>query len=220
MTFSKRLVALLGLCFGWPQIPAALAQTADWTKPDWASTDAPASPAAIVAIPEFPQANRRFAIQRSGAHSGPGNILRIANQTGRLEILNGDNLVLSINLGRCFSFARMDEQHDFARQGNPQYATAPTDCRVWDGRRWTQTYRTQTSTYRNPCYYQPGYTARVAAGSNGRLVETTGAGPGIVWDNQRTFQVRTAVIYDEPLGFFRMFDVGYIGKVDILNEIK
>ena len=70
------------------------------------------------------------------------------------------------------------------------------------------------------CYHQPGYTARVAAGSSGRLVETTGAGPGIVWDNQRTFQVRTAVIYDEALGFFRMFDVGYIGKVDVLNEIK
>ena len=73
--------------------------------------------------------------------------------------------------------------------------------------------------YRNPCLYQPDL-ARVTPGPRGRLIETTGTGIGIIWDTQKTFQFDTDVIYDEATEFFRMINVGYIGKIDVLNEIK
>ena len=217
MKSSKWVMALAGLGLAWSQVPLAAAQPSVWTKPDSMDMNAPANPAAIVTVPEFPQANRRFAIQRT---KGPGNVLRVADQKGRLEILNGGAVVTTIDLGRCFSFSRMNDQHDFGRQGSPQYATVPSDCRVWDGRQWSQTYRTQTTHYKNPCFYQPGFKAKVTQGAGGRMIETIGRGAGIVWDTQQTFTVDATVKYDEALGFFRSFDVGYIGQIVVVNEIK
>jgi hypothetical protein len=220
MRLLKWLVPMFaGIALAVGPTPPAMAQV-NWAQPDSASMDVPPNPAAIVTIPEFPQAGRQFAIQRSGPRGGPGNILKVANQNGRLEIWNGENMAFSFDLGRCFSFSRFDAQHNFGQSGNPMYATAPSDCRVWDGRRWNQTYRTQTSFYRNPCLYQPGYTAKVTGSPGGRIVETSGEGQGIVWDTQQTFPVKSIVKYDEGLGFFRMFNAGYIGQVDVLNEIK
>jgi hypothetical protein len=196
----------------------ALACGRAWAeKPDWQSMDAPSDPAAIVTVPEFPEVNRAFAIQRS---RGTGTVMRVADAKGRLEILDGDKVVTSFRLGRCLSFSRMNAQHDFGAQGSPQYATAPADCRVWNSRRWTQTYKTQTTYYRNPCVYEPEFVATVEARNGTRLVHTLGTGRGQILDNGKTFSINTNVTFDESLGFFRMFDVGYIGRIDVLNEIK
>jgi hypothetical protein len=187
------------------------------SKPDWQAMDAPTDPAAIVTVPEFPQADRRFAIQRS---RGGGTIMRVADAKGRLDILDGSHVVTSITLGRCFSFSRMNENHDFGRLGAPEYATTPADCRAWDGRRWTQTYKTQTPYYRNPCIYEPEFVASVKVANGTRTINTVGTGHGKVLDTGETFSLNPTVTFDEALGFFRSFDVGYIGRVEVLNEVK
>ncbi len=198
----------------------ASAQALDYTKPDWVSPEPPPNPAAVVTIPEFPQANRKFSIKRSGRGSGAGDVLRVADGSGRLDILDGGKLVQYVSLSRCFGFARMDDNHDWAKNGKPQFATAPPDCKVWDGRKWAQTYKTQMRRLNNPCYYQPEFTAKVSGAAGNRIVEVSGNGPGLVYDTKESFQVRTFVRWEEGLGFFRLFNVGYVGQIEVVNEIK
>lgn len=69
-------------------------------------------------------------------------------------------------------------------------------------------------------FTSPPIPARVNPGTGGRIIETTGAGQGIGWDTQRPFAVKMSVAYGEGIGFFRSFDIGYIGQVDVLNEIR
>ena len=38
--------------------------------------------------------------------------------------------------------------------------------------------------------------------------------------NSRTYDWSSVVEYDEDMRFFSAFDVGYIGKVEVLREIK
>lgn len=198
----------------------ALAQRVDFKKPDWVSPDPPPNPAAVVTIPDFPQVGRKFAIKRSGRGSGSGDTMRVADGNGRLDILDGKRVVQYINLARCFSFSRMNDNHDWGKQGKPQWATSPSDCKVWDGRRWSQTYKTQVPQLRNPCYYQPAFEAHVSGAPGNFVVEVRGNGPALFTDRNEPFQVRTYVKWEETLGFFRTVDVGYVGRIDVLNEIK
>ena len=114
----------------------------------------------------------------------------------------------------------MNEEHDFGRQGKPEFATAPPDCRVWEGRRWNNSFKTQTSYLRNPCYYEGSFVAHVPPKDGGRVVETSGDVEGLVMDTGRPFTFRTHVLWDDRLKFFREFDVGYVGKIRILSEVK
>ena len=185
--------------------------------PDSQSMDIPADPNAVVELPRYPLLGRSFAIERS---KGAGNLMKVADESGRLEIWADQQLVESITLGPCFSFSRMDEQHDFGRQGKPEFATAPPDCRVWEGRHWNNSFKTQTSYYRNPCYYEGSFVALVRPKDGGRVVETSGRGQGVVMDSGRPFGFQTHVLWDDQLKFYREFDVGYVGKIRILSEVK
>ena len=84
--------------------------------PDSQSMDTPANPNAVVELPRYPLAGRSFAIERAGGAVG---LMKVADESGRIEIWADQALVQSITLGPCFSFSRMDEQHDFGRQGKP-----------------------------------------------------------------------------------------------------
>lgn len=197
---------------------ASCAHEAPKYPPDSQSMDLPKDPAAIVEIPRFPVQGRSFAIERS---TGAGDLLKVVDQNGTLEMFQGSFPVTSITLGPCLSFSRMNDQHDFGRQGKPEYATAPPDCRVWDGRRWNENYKTQTSYYHNPCLYESDFVARIIPGKDGsKIVETTGNGQGVVLDSGNEFEFNHKVVYDDKLQFFRSFSVGYVGVVRVLNEVK
>ena len=146
--------------------------------------------------------------------------MRVSDAKGRLDIMAGERVITSITLGRCFSFSRMNETHDFGGQGSPEYATTPSDCRAWNGRRWTQTYKTQTPYYRNPCTYEPEFAASIKTDNGSRTLQTVGVGHGTVLDTGQQFRINHTVTFDEALGFFRAIDVGYIGRIDVISEVK
>ena len=75
-------------------------------------------------------------------------------------------------LGKCFSFAMMDQHHDVAARGSPAYFTAPPDCKVWNGRKWHQTYRTLTTKRFSPCVYEAKLSATVTGSGNAQLIKS------------------------------------------------
>ncbi|MCH8839514.1 MAG: hypothetical protein IH831_02320 [Planctomycetes bacterium] len=199
---------------------------------DWQAIDAPAETANIVTLPAFPEGGRQFEIRRTYMTTRPSRwnrrtpsegyleTLKVADNHGTLEFWREGKLIHTIRLGKCFSFAMMDENHDFAARGAPAYFTAPPDCKVWNGRKWHQSYRTLTTTRTLPCVYEAKRSATVTGSGGARLVRS---GTRIHMTEERDGSTKdwsNWVEYDVSQRFFKKFNVGYVGKVEILREIK
>lgn len=199
---------------------------------DSQAIDAPAEKTQMVTLPAFPEKGRQFEIRRTylTTSSSRGNrrtppeghleTLKVADKNGTLQFWRQGNLIHTIRLGKCFSFAMMDENHDFAARGAPAYFTAPPDCKVWSGRKWHQTYRTVTTTRTLPCVYEAKRSAAVTGSGNARLIRS---GTQIHMTEERDGSTKdwsNWVEYDVSQRFFKKFNVGYVGKVEILREIK
>ncbi len=193
--------------------------------PDQASMDAPQDPAQIIVLPEWPTPGKRYLVKRDGSQE----IWLVKDNQGTIEFVDpsSQQVKFSIKLGPCFSFAILKRPggrsiHDFEAMGKPAYHTAPPDCKVWDGRTWTQTYAVQMPTLPQPCYYGARRKAKVEGPPGDRLVtssssvQVTGPGVrgGVAWDEYR-------IVYSEKLGFFKELSPGYIGrKAVIVRELK
>ena len=199
---------------------------------DWQAMDAPAEKSQIVTLPAFPKEGRQFEIRRTymttsssrwnrrTPQEGYLETLKVADNNGTLEFWRQGKLIHTIRLGKCFSFAMTDENHDFGARGAPAYFTAPPDCKVWEGRKWHQSYRTVTTTRTLPCVYEAKRSAAVKGSGGARLIRS---GTQIHMTEERDGSTKdwsNWVEYDESLGFFKMFNVGYVGKVEVLREIK
>lgn len=199
---------------------------------DWQATNAPANTSNIITLPLFPKEGRQFEIRRTYVTKrlsrwnrrtppeGYLETLKVADSNGTLEFWRGGLLIYTIQLGKCFSLARMDEDHDFGESGTPAYFTAPPDCKVWSGRNWHQTYRTITTTRTSPCVYEAKRSASVTRSGGVRLVSSH---TRIHMTEEKDGSTRgwsTRVQYDDGLSFFKMFNVGYVGRVEVLREIK
>lgn len=198
---------------------------------DWQAVDAPADASQIITLAAFPEAGRQFEVRRTyrtnrsdrrnrrTPRKGYVETLKVADEKGKLEFWRDGKLIHTIRLGPCFSFAMMDRDHDFAGQGSPAYFTVPPDCKVWDGRKWNQTYRTLVVGWYNQCVYEAERYAKVTGDSGARVVRSSSSIHMTMEKDGTTYDWRTVVEYDEKLSFFKMFDVGYVGKVEILREI-
>lgn len=199
---------------------------------DWQAEDAPANPAEIVTLPTYPKAGRTFKIHRTFPTTnsyranrktppeGYAETLKVADDEGALEFWRDGRLIHTIKLGPCYSFAKLDENHDFAKRGSPAYFTAPPDCRLWDGRDWLQTYRTLVVGWTAPCVYEATRWATFVNDGGRRIVRSH---TGIVMTMEKDYSTHTwskDVDYDPETKFFRVFDVGYVGKVEVLEEIS
>lgn len=207
----------LFIFIGFPVLVVACA--AVQPLPDQASMDA-SDPAKILVLSEYPTSGKKYLVERDGQQE----IWLVKDKQGTIEFIDqaSQRVKLSIKLGPCFSFANMPRQHDFGAVGKPAYHTAPEDCRVWDGRTWTQTYAVQIPRLHQPCYYGARRKAKVEGPPGHRLVtsdssvEITGPGVpgGYYWTQYR-------ITYSEELEFFKELSPGYIGrKAVILRELK
>lgn len=193
--------------------------------PDEASMDAPSDAARIVVLPEYPASGKKYLVERDGEQE----IWLIKDGHGTIEFVDTSSKLakFSIKLGPCFSFEMLRRPggrgtHDFGAMGKPAYHTAPRDCRVWDGRTWTQTYAVQMPTLPQPCYYGAQRKAKVEGPAGQRLVTSESwvevTGPGV---QGRSEHVRYRVVYSEALAFFKELSPGYIGrKAVILRELE
>jgi len=216
---SVLLVATTGAC----------APTKEYMK-DWQSMDAPEDQSKIVTTPKFPQAGRSFEVRRTfpthrewqtslkTPSNGYMELIKVADNNGTLEFWRDGNRIHTIKLGECFSFAELDKNHDFANWGSPAYLTVAPDCRVWDGRKWNQTYRTRVN-YKAPCVYESKPEAVMFKDGDSWLVRTrthatvTMERDGSIHSNYHTVE------YDPKLKFFKSFKNGYVGKVEVLREV-
>lgn len=182
-----------------------------------ASAPPPSDPAHVVRLPQFPAAGTRYAAERNGEQEIW--VVKDANGTIEFHDRATDAVRLTIQLGPCFSFARMPRRHDFAAAGSPAYLTAPPDCQVWDGRSWAYNYAVKI--YAQPCSYAGHVRATVTGAPGHRLVTSTTyvgmTGPG-ARNGYETWQVR--LVYSEELGFFKELDPGYIGAAEVLHQLK
>ena len=187
--------------------------------PDQASIEAPSDPKVIIVLPEYPIAGKRYLVERDGTQE----IWVVKDNRGTIDFLDPSSkkVKLSITLGPCFSFARLP-RHDFSAVGKPAYHTVPEDCKVWDGRVWTQTYAVQIPTLAQPCYYEARRKAKVEGQPGSRLVKSDSSvditGPGVRGGYaRRDYQI----VYSEQLQFFKELSPGYIGNVAIIvRELK
>lgn len=198
---------------------------------DWQSTDGPNDPSKIVTIPRYPEQGRKFEIRRiyltenldrkklQTPREGYIETLKVSNGNGILEFWRDNKLIHTITLGECFSFAKMDEHHNFARQGSPAYFTAPPDCTVWDGREWHQTYKSLVGGWEKPCVYEAKRQAKILAAGNGKNFISISNLHLTMEKNGKTYNWSNYVEFDGDLQFFAMFDVGYLGRVEVLREI-
>ena len=84
--------------------------------------------------------------------------LKIADNNGTLEFWREGKLIHSIRLGRCFSFAMMDESHALCCKGGTCLLHCPTlICKALERcRKWHQSYRTLTyNTDADPAFMKP-----------------------------------------------------------------
>lgn len=187
--------------------------------PDQASMDAPQDAKDTIILPEYPAPGKKYLVERDGSQE----IWVVKDGQGSIDFLDpsSQRVKLSIKLGPCFSFAQLPN-HDFGAMGKPAYHTAPPDCRVWDGRTWTQTYHVQVPRLSNPCAYAANRRTRVTGSTGERLVTTTTnvdiTGPGV----RGGYTARThSVVFSEEMGFFRELAPGYIGsKAIVIRELK
>lgn len=187
--------------------------------PDQASMDAPSDPKNIITLPEYPTPGKKYLVERDGDQE----IWVVKDDQGSIDFLDpsSQRVKLSIKLGPCFSFAKLPN-HDFGAIGKPAYHTVPPDCRVWDGRTWTQIYHVQVPALSNPCAYAANRRAKVTGSAGERSVATTSnveiTGPGV----RGGYAARThTVVFSEKMGFFRELAPGYIGsKAIVIREVK
>ena len=227
VVFSS-LVILIGSVF---IVILAGSVTAKEYLKDWQSMDAPKDAAKVITIPQYPEAGRIFEIRRTfltkrsdrrNRRTPPGGYketLKVADDKGTLEFWREGRRIHRIELGPCFSFAKMDRNHAFGRRGSPAYFTAPPDCKVWDGRLWNQTYRTLVVGWSNPCVYEAKRSATVFEIEDARRFRTSSTIHMTMDKNGKTYDWSNVVEYDENTRFFSMFNVGYVGRVEILREI-
>jgi len=193
--------------------------------PDQASQDSPADPNGIVVVPRYPAQGKRYLIDRDGQQE----IWRVKDDRGTIEFIDPSTqqVKFSITLGPCLSFAvlqRPTDQstHDFAAMGKPAYHTAPPDCKVWNGRTWSQTYAVQMPRLAQPCYYGARRSATVEGLPGRRLVTSRSSvditGPGVPGGY---VQATYLIVYSEELSFFRELAPGYIGRrARVLRELE
>jgi len=209
--------ALRSLIVTWFAFSIAACATA--SLPDQASQDTPADSSKIVVIPDYPTAGAKYLVDRNGQLE----VWLVKDGRGTIEFIDGatSQPKFSITLGPCFSFAVLRgpqaSTHDFGAVGKPAYHTVPADCRVWDGRTWTQTYAVQMPRLAQPCYYGARRRAVVVGESGSRLVTSSSSvditGPGVRGGYaQTTYQI----VYSEELGFFKELAPGYIGRKAIV----
>ena len=187
--------------------------------PDAASMNAPADAVQVLVLPTYPTVGKRYLVERDGQRE----VWIVRDGKGRIDFVDEttQQSKLSMVLGPCFSFARLP-RHDFSEVGKPAYHTAPEDCRVWNGREWTQTYGVQVRGLPQPCAYGARRSVRVSGPAGQRLaaadsdVEITG--PGVRGGYARE---RYRVVYSEELQFFKEVSPGYIGRQAIvLRQLK
>jgi hypothetical protein len=192
--------------------------------PDQASMDAPKESAQIVVLPEWPTQGKRYLVERDGQQE----IWLVKDDKGTIEFLDQatQQAKLWIRLGRCLSFSYLQgprsSPHDFGAVGQPAFHTAPPDCKVWDGRTWTQTYAVQMPRLAQPCYYGARRKAKVEGTRGRRLVTSDSSveitGPGVPGGYYAT-QYR--IVYSEELQFFKELAPGYIGRrATVVRELK
>jgi len=176
-------VSLLFLLLGFLMLGAGCA--AMQPLPDQASMDAPQDPAQIIVLPEWPTPGKRYLVERDGQQE----IWLVKDSNGTIEFIDPSTQQRKfwIKLGRCLSFSYLQgpraSPHDFGAVGQPAYHTAPPDCKVWDGRTWTQTYAVQMPRLSQPCYYGARRKAKVEGTPGQRLVTSDSSveitGPGV-----------------------------------------
>lgn len=198
---------------------------------DWQSADRPEDPSKIVTIPEFPEEGRKFEVRRTYLNKRPDRaqrrtppdgyieILQVTNGGKTLKFLRDGKWIFSIKLGRCFSFAEMDRNHKFENQGSASLSTAPPDCTIWDGRKWNQTYRTLVGGWHNPCVYEAQRVTHTFIVGESLRFRSTGEVHMTMEKNGKTYDWENFVVFDTDSNFFSDFNVGYIGRVEILREI-
>ena len=215
-------VSLLFLLLGFLMLGAGCA--AMQPLPDQASMDAPQDPAQIIVLPEWPTPGKRYLVERDGQQE----IWLVKDSNGTIEFIDPSTQQRKfwIKLGRCLSFSYLQgpraSPHDFGAVGQPAYHTAPPDCKVWDGRTWTQTYAVQMPRLSQPCYYGARRKAKVEGTPGQRLVTSDSSveitGPGVPGGYYPT---RYRIVYSEDLRFFKELSPGYIGsKAIIVRELK
>ena len=188
--------------------------------PDEASMNVPPNPKDVLVLPKYPTPGKKYLVERDGMQE----VWLVKDGEGTIEFVDPSTqqLRLSIQLGPCFSFADMPREHNFAAAGAPAYHTVPPDCRVWDGRTWTQTYKVQMPRLPNPCFYAARREAKVKGPDGDRLVTSASSvditGPGIRGGYVNT---RYTIVYSEKLNFFKELSPGYIGRnAIIIRELK
>ena len=199
---------------------------------DWQSMEMPEDPADIITVPRFPEEGRQFEIRRTyltkrssrarrrTPSGGYVEILKVVDSRGGLQFWRKGEWIHSIRLGECLSFANLDNSHDFAARGSPAFFTAPPDCKVWEGREWHQTYRTLVPGWPKPCVYEAKRRANVYRTENGRRFKASTEIDMTMEKDGTMHSWSNVVVYDENLGFFSEFDVGYVGRVEVLREIE
>lgn len=199
---------------------------------DKQSEDAPADPSQIITLPKYPAEGRKFEIRRTYRTNRSSRLLRVTppegvietlivkDGQGKLEFRRDGRYIHTIYLGQCFSFAKMDDNHDFRARGSPSFVTSPPDCRVWNDRTWQQTYGTLVQGWNNPCIYEARRRAKVYRDGDRLMFRSDEDIHMTMEKNGKTYDFSHEVIYDTTLGFFRMFNVGYVGRVEVLREIK
>lgn len=182
--------------------------------PDAASMTAPAHAGQILVLPTYPAAGKRYLVERDGQRE----VWVVRDDKGRIDFVDEatQRTKASITLGPCFSFAKLP-RHDFSEVGKPAYHTAPEDCRVWDGREWTQTYGVQIRGLPQPCAYGARRSVKVS-GPVGRRLATARSfvditGPGVQGGFARD---QYHVVYSEELRFFKELSPGYIGRQTVV----
>lgn len=216
---SALLLATIGAC----------APSKEYMK-DWQSMDAPQDQSKIFSTPKFPEAGRTFEVRRTfptprkwqqsleTPWDGYEELLKVVDNKGTLEFWRDGNRIHTIKLGECFSFAELDQNHDFANWGPPAYLTVAPDCRVWDGRKWNMTYRTRVR-WKAPCVYEAKPEAIVFKDGDSWLVRTRTSIVVTMERDGSVYSSSSIVEYDPKLKFFKSFDNGYVGSVRVLREI-
>lgn len=194
------------------------------TLPDEAAMNAPPNPRDVLILPKYPAQGRKFLVQRDREEE----IWLVKDTEGTIEFLDlkSREVKFSIKLGPCFSFSVLQgpgsSTHNFGAMGKPAYHTVPEDCKVWDGRTWTQTYAVQMPRLPQPCYYGARRRAKVEGPPGDRLVTSDSSveitGPGVRGGIARTDY---RLVYSEKLNFFKELSPGYIGrKTVVIRELK
>ncbi len=194
------------------------------TLPDEASMNAPPNPQDVLVIPEFPRPGSKYLVERDGERE----MWLVKDNQGTIEFIDQSSLKVkfSIKLGPCFSFAILRgptdlSPHNYSAMGKPAYHTVPDDCKVWDGRTWTQTYAVKMPRLPQPCYYGARRAAKVEGSTGNRLVTSDSSvgitGPGVPGGVARR---KSRIVYSEQLQFFKELSLPHIGSVIIIRELK